>query len=178
MHGDSGFDRGIKIDGRVYRAHRVVFAYVAGEWPDGQLDHEDRNKDNNRLGNLRSCTNLQNQLNRGLQTNNRSGFKGVRWRRGHRNWCAEIYVSGKQLCLGYFPTRELAAIAYLNAALQYHGDFAHQYISDTAAAILMKFLDYPVTSENAVATVRRLLPNESHTVIANVAEALVRRATA
>lgn len=44
----------VKIDGVKYKAHRLVWAIVNGEIPDGMsIDHIDRNTKNNALENLR-----------------------------------------------------------------------------------------------------------------------------
>ena len=44
-----------------YRAHRVIWALVHGEWPEGQIDHINGVRDDNRLENLRVVTNQDNQ---------------------------------------------------------------------------------------------------------------------
>jgi hypothetical protein len=41
-------------------------------------------------------------------------------------WVARIYANKKDTHLGYYGTKEEAAIAYNVAALKYHGEFAYQ----------------------------------------------------
>ena len=101
------------------RMHRVIM------WcPDGMLvDHIDGNKLNNQRNNLRIATNSENLRNRGKQTNNKSGYKGVSQHRGVR-WTANITENGNHHYLGIFKTKEEAALAYNEGALKYHGKFA------------------------------------------------------
>ena len=49
--------------------------------------------------------------NRGKQTNNNSGYTGVRWRERHQKWYAETWNEGKSIHLGCYDTREEAARA-------------------------------------------------------------------
>ncbi|WP_424031702.1 HNH endonuclease [Methylocella sp.] len=51
----------VKIDGRPYTVHRVVWLWKTGEWPFPEVDHEDRNGTNNRWTNLHEATSTQNQ---------------------------------------------------------------------------------------------------------------------
>ena len=50
----------IGVDNKIYRAHRLVWFYVNGEFPDGDLDHINRIKTDNRIANLRCVTKAQN----------------------------------------------------------------------------------------------------------------------
>ena len=53
----------IRIDGVLYKAHRLVWLYVHGAMPDGNLDHINRVKDDNRVSNLRVANQSQNMSN-------------------------------------------------------------------------------------------------------------------
>ena len=59
IHKSSGY-RVIRIDGKLYREHRVIFFWMTGKWPDKEVDHRDLDKSNNRWHNLREATRSQN----------------------------------------------------------------------------------------------------------------------
>ncbi len=113
----------VVIDWRHYLAHRLIWLWMTGEWPEFEIDHEDENKSNNRWKNLRKATSSQNLSNRGAPINNTSGFKGV-WKSSTNRWCAEIQFEKKKIVLGHFKTPQEAAKAYKDAAKHLHGQFA------------------------------------------------------
>lgn len=88
-----------------------------------EVDHRDGDGLNNQMYNLRVCTSSQNQMNKRVQKNNTSGFKGV-FESGKR-WQAAIKVANKRTYLGSFVTPEEAARAYDKAAKELHGEFAY-----------------------------------------------------
>jgi hypothetical protein len=88
-------------------------------------DHKNNNPLDNRIENLRICTNSQNQMNTKVQINNTSGFKGVTWNKIVKKWVAQIKLNNKLINLGYYIDPIDAARAYNAAALKYHGEFAH-----------------------------------------------------
>lgn len=92
----------ITIDYRKYDAGPLAWFYMKGEWPDDQVDHEDRNPLNNRWLNLRPATNKQNQENRSIDARNKSGVKGVHWHLLRSKWCAQIRHNGSTLHLGLY----------------------------------------------------------------------------
>lgn len=116
--------RMIRIGGPQYRAHRLAWLYVHGEWPADQIDHINGVSDDNRIANLREATNSENCRNKGKMPNNTSGFKGVYWNKNTRKWLAGIRVSLKFIPLGYYDCPKEAAAAYAVAAAKYHGEFA------------------------------------------------------
>lgn len=70
----------VKVDGVRYPLHRLVFLYVNGEFPEKgfDVDHINRNKEDNRLDNLRIVTRRQNSLNTGVNSNNGLGVSNIR----------------------------------------------------------------------------------------------------
>lgn len=90
--------------------------------PSLEVDHKNREKLDNRRRNLRIVTRKMNMLNRGLQKNNSSGFKGVTFQQG--SWKAQLGVNGKHICLGCYKSKQQAAKAYNRAVLKRYGRIA------------------------------------------------------
>lgn len=102
---------------RVYM-HRVI----ANPKEDESVDHVNMDKLDNRRANLRICTHQQNQQNKKVYRNNKTGFKGV-IPRGNR-FMARISNFGKSTHLGTFDTPQQANAAYAEAAAKFFGPFA------------------------------------------------------
>lgn len=116
--------RYISIDARLYRACKLAWLYVHGEWPSAQIDHENGDGSDDRIGNLRLATNAQNCRNQGPRATNKSGRKGVWWNRHLSKWQAKICVDGRGIHLGVFTDIDAASAAYAAAAAKHHGEFA------------------------------------------------------
>lgn len=112
----------IGIGGRLYRAHRLAWLHVHGDFPNLHVDHIDRNRSNNAIANLRLATHGQNHANRAGGKNSVSGIKGVTPLR--QKWRAVITVDGRKRSLGTFATKEGASAAYADAARRLRGEFA------------------------------------------------------
>jgi hypothetical protein len=112
----------IKIDGRKYKAHRLAWLYVHGEWPSMDVDHINGCPLDNRIQNLRLATNPQNQANR-RRDRGKDTPKGVK-RLPSGRFQARISINKQLMHLGTFDTAELAQAAYLSAARNHYGEFA------------------------------------------------------
>lgn len=110
----------VGIKGKLYRAHRVIWFYVHGSWPKGDIDHINRVKDDNRIHNLRDVTRSQNKQNQGPSKNCKSGIKGVYWCNQSSKWRAGICHQGRQWVIGEYKTIEAAASAYATEAARVH----------------------------------------------------------
>lgn len=107
----------ITVCGVLYRAHRLAWFWMTGEWPADKIDHKNRIRNDNQWINLRSATSSINNQNR-TPGKCLTGFQGVT-----KNWnrfVAAVKVGGKRLHIGTYPTPELAHSAYLKAKRQLH----------------------------------------------------------
>jgi hypothetical protein len=109
----------IRLDGVLYRAHRLAWLYVHGVWPEHDIDHINGRRSDNRLVNLRPATRAENLQNlRIARAYGSSGLLGAhRWK---GKWRAAIAANGIQHHLGTFETPQEAHEAYLRAKAQLH----------------------------------------------------------
>ena len=101
------------------KAHRVAWAYVYGEWPQGDIDHINGNPADNRIANLRVVSHAENMRNMKMPVTNKSGEVGI-WKDPLSNsYSVRI---GKRLHVGRWPTMEEAKAARHAAmkVLHYH----------------------------------------------------------
>lgn len=101
------------------RMHRIL----AGATDEREVDHINGNTLDNRKVNLRLVTSQQNKMNQSVRRS-KSGFKGVYFDASRNKWRAKINLSGKQIHLGQYVTKEEAAKAYDKGALEYFGEYA------------------------------------------------------
>lgn len=112
--------RKITFMGRGYSAHRVAWAIHYKSPPPDVVDHIDGDGLNNSIINLRDGTDCKNQQNQKQahvrnKTSSRIGVSKLKGR-----WRAKIYHKGKYFFLGYHPTEDAAAEAYLSAKRRLH----------------------------------------------------------
>lgn len=88
------------------------------------VDHINHNRLDNRISNLRICTQQENCMNSGQRYGTSSGVTGVSWYAQRNKWEAYINISGKRVKLGYFKTKEEAIEARRQAEIEYYGEFA------------------------------------------------------
>lgn len=124
-HEKTGY-RHLMVDNKFIKAHQAAWAIFYGEIPLFDIDHEDTDKSNDRIKNLRKSNGTLNKANRPKQEDNTSGFKGVFFVRGSKRnpWMAQLQAFGTYSYLGVFPTREEAAEAYNIEALERFGEHA------------------------------------------------------
>lgn len=109
---------------RRYYANVLAWLYMTGEWPEGEVDHKNRDRSDDRWGNLRGASESQNKFNQGKHADNTTGIKGVSFDKRRGKFTAQIQAFKKFKHLGRFDTAEDAGEAYAKAAAEYHGEFA------------------------------------------------------
>ena len=122
----AGYDKAngyqeICICGVTVLVHRLAWAFVYGEHPSGSIDHINGNSSDNRIVNLRSVTDLENNQNIAKPTKaSKTGVRGVHFSSRINRWVAQITVNRKCNHLGSFKTLEEAKEAYMKAKKQFH----------------------------------------------------------
>lgn len=103
-------------------AHRVAFTIYHGKRPDGEVDHINGNRSDNRISNLRDTTRTVNARNMKKSAANQSGVTGVSFYKSSGRWQSRIMADGKYLHLGYFDRFDDAVSARKSAEkkLGYH----------------------------------------------------------
>ena len=94
--------RRLRVDYKLYLAHRIAWLFHYGAWPAGEIDHINGIRDDNRIINLRDVTHMENRRNSKRSVNNTSGVTGVSWYKKTGMWSSRIRVDGKWKFLGYF----------------------------------------------------------------------------
>lgn len=90
----------VGLHGKIYKVHRVIWQLFNGPLEDGDVvDHEDRNKENNRITNFRLIDNPLNRRNMTMNVTNTSGVTGVSLKESHgySGWRAKWHeLDGKR----------------------------------------------------------------------------------
>lgn len=116
--------REVNIDGVRFLVHHVVFAMANAKWPENEIDHINRVKDDNRPNNLREATRVQNLHNTWAKNRNTSGHKGVSWCKRDKKWLVQISINGKQKNLGRYADIDVAILVATEAQQKHHGAYA------------------------------------------------------
>lgn len=110
-----------RINGKLARLHRHLLGF-----PNGVIDHINRNKLDNRKENLRVGTQKGNSRNLSIAKNNKTGVTGIYRTTDTKNnkWKAEIMVDRKKINLGRYETLEEAKEVRKKAEIKYFGEYA------------------------------------------------------
>ena len=109
------------LDGKTFRLHRLAMIYVHGSVHEGDVDHINMDRADNRIANLREVSrsvNMQNK--RTASSNNKSGYVGVCFDSRRNRYYAQIRIDGKNTHLGMFDSPSVAHAAYLFAKRNAH----------------------------------------------------------
>lgn len=123
----------VNVQGKFYRAHRIVAVLCDLEVGGLLIDHIDRNRANNKIENLRVVTpgeNMQNISMHKLSSRNTSGTQGVQYDKHHDRWIARWYENGdrkqKSFAISQFTSSEEA----FNAAVEYRKKMVNLHYSN------------------------------------------------
>lgn len=109
-----------KIQGKSYLAHRLIWLYIYGKFPDKYIDHKNRIRNDNRLCNLRDVNTTDNAQNISLPKHNTSGHIGVSRIKSHNAWTVFIKVNKKNKWLGHYKNLDEAISARKEGERQYY----------------------------------------------------------
>lgn len=99
----------VKLDQKVYIAHRVIFLIMTGRWPHPTIDHLSRCRTDNRWANLREATAKENHANRG--PSKRSEHPGAFKMLNTGRYEARASINRRTVKLGTYDTPEEAVAA-------------------------------------------------------------------
>ena len=105
----------VKIGKKAYKLHRVIWLWHYGTEPD-KIDHIDRNKDNNRIENLRTTTNSIHAHNKDSIHSKNGKLRGVTLTKSG-TYASRICKDYIHYDLGTYTTEEEAHAAYCGAAI-------------------------------------------------------------
>lgn len=101
--------------GKLQKAHRIIWLYIYGYLPEYEIDHINRNRNDNRLCNLREVSHQCNLRNSKIQKNNISGVTGICFHIKASKWVAHIVINNKNKYLGCYSDYNEAVCARLAA---------------------------------------------------------------
>lgn len=119
LHKNSGYIV-IRVNNKLYKAHRLAFLYMEGYLPENEVDHIDRNRSNNKWNNLREVSRSCNVRNSNVPKNNKSSIKGVYYDNNLKKYRSRIVIKNKSISLGCFISLLDAAKARWQAEVKYN----------------------------------------------------------
>lgn len=114
--------RQIKVSNKLMRAHRIAWYIIYSEMPPKYIDHINRQRDDNKIINLRAVTFSQNQINSNLRKDNKCGLIGL-CQNKRKRWITFIMVQKKKRYLGCFVCPGIALSVRKKAEYKYYGEY-------------------------------------------------------
>jgi hypothetical protein len=109
----------IQIDRKLYRAPRLAFLYMEGYFPEYDVDHINRIRDDDRWINLRHVSRSCNVRNCDMLQNNTSGITGVCWNTRTGKWIVQLTINNERKWLGSFNDLSEAVQVRWEAEVKY-----------------------------------------------------------
>jgi len=122
---EMGFTRRGYLKVGSFKVHKVVWEMFNDKLEKGfQIDHINGNILDNRIENLRKATHAENQWNAKKRVDNKSGIKGVCWKKEDKRWLAQIKHNKVLHYLGIFKDKAEAEKVVRKKREELHGEFA------------------------------------------------------
>ncbi len=98
----------IGVNGKQYAEHRIIYYLCKNDNPtDFDIDHINKNTLDNRIDNLRKVTTKENNNNKNLYKNNKTGYSGI-YKDLDGKYKANVFINNKSYTCGTHRTIELA----------------------------------------------------------------------
>jgi hypothetical protein len=109
-----------------FKVHKLVInAFLKNPDNKKSVDHINNNKIDNRLINLRWCSQSENIQNANLSKRNTTGVKGISYNKKNNKYHVLIMINKKHKHIGYFKTLEEATIARKQVANEIFKEFTN-----------------------------------------------------
>lgn len=109
----------ISVNKKLYKAHRLAWLYEFGMFPNGDIDHINGQRSDNRLENLRDVSRFVNLQNlRQAKSNSKTKLLGAF--PAKIGFQSSIKTNGVKVCLGTYTTAEEANRVYIKAKSELH----------------------------------------------------------
>lgn len=109
-----------RVSQKSYLLHRLAWLYMYGCFPEGEIDHINGVRHDNRIANLRCVTRDEQMQNIAVKRTSTTGVLGVSPHKISGKYRARIWVDGQRRNLGLFETVEEASAAYLSVKAEHH----------------------------------------------------------
>ena len=123
-HKDKEGRNHIKLNDKVRKAARLIWAWHFGHIGELHIDHIDGNPGNDRIENLRAVTAAQNAKNRAVSCHNSSGTMNVTWHTQAEKWWVRLTVDGKARSFGLYKDLDVAKRVAAEKRRELFGEFA------------------------------------------------------
>ena len=109
-----------EVGGKSWKVHRIIFFLCRGYEPE-VVDHINGDTLDNRIENLRGCTQKQNMFNQKCKAGE-SGIQGVS--KFGDKWRVRLGIGSRRISLGLYDCLELAGFIAEEARDKYHGEYS------------------------------------------------------